>query len=268
VGAVTRCSGRALLGPTLAALAVLSACGSSNSIEVIDTRAPIAAPPAARALVDSHGHTLPGGTLTILAPLGLNMHSASTTSSDVIDELAQGTELTVVAHGDGGGGWYQVRDGDQTGWISDDPTYSTATSVTPYRSDAHGFTALYPLSWTLQESPAAVVFHPRDAAGPALSVSNGPSLAALGAPGKPGYSIVSASPLEVYGVTGVLRLYDRTAAAPTPSPGQPAAFPHLAEVLVTINRTRALRIDYMYSSASGLQTFHDFHNSMVLAGAP
>jgi hypothetical protein len=101
-----------------------------------------------------------------------------------------------------------------------------------------------------------------------LTVSNGPNVAALGAPGKPGYSVVSASPLEVYGVTGVLRLYDRTAAAPTPSPGQRAAFPHLAEVLVTVTRTRALRIDYMYSSASDLQTFHDFHNSMVLAGAP
>jgi hypothetical protein len=101
-----------------------------------------------------------------------------------------------------------------------------------------------------------------------LRVSTGPSLAALGAPGKPGYSSVSVSSLEVYGVTGVLRLYDRTEAAPTPSPGQPGAFPHLAEVLVTINRTRALRIDYLYSSASDLQTFHDVHNSMVLAGAP
>jgi hypothetical protein len=146
--------------------------------------------------------------------------------------------------------------------------YSTATSVTPYRSDQRGFTALHPLSWTLQESPAAVVFHPRDAVGPVLSVSTGPSLAALGAPGKPGYSIVSASPLEVYGVTGVLRLYDRSEAAPTPSPGQAGAFPHLAEVLVTISRTRALRIDYLYSSASDLQTFHDVHNSMVLPGAP
>jgi len=140
--------------------------------------------------------------------------------------------------------------------------------VTPYRSDQRGFTVLYPLSWTLQESPDAVVFHPRDAADPVLRVSTGTSLVALGAPGQLGYGIVSVSPLEVYGVTGVLRLYDRTAAAPTPSPGQPVAFAHLAEVLVTISRTRALRIDYMYSSASELQTFHDFHNSMVLAGAP
>jgi hypothetical protein len=219
--------------------------------------------------VDAHGHALPRGTLTILAPLGLNMHSSSTTTSEVIAALAQGTELTVLAHGDGGGGWYQVRDQDQSGWISDDPTYSTATSLTPYGSDLRGFTALYPLSWTLQESPAAVVFHPRNAAGPALTVNTGPSLAALGSPGEPGYSVAAAaSSLEVYGVTGVLRLYDRTTAAPTPSPGEPGASPHLAEVLVTINRTRALRIDYMYSSASDLQTFHDFHNSMVLAGVP
>ena len=265
---VTRCSGRALLGPTLAALSFASACGSSNSIEVINTRAPVTVPPAARAAVDAHGHALAGGTLTILAPLGLNLHSADTTSSDVIGELAQGTELTVLTHRDGGGGWYQVRDEDQTGWTSDDPTYSTATSMTPYRSDQHGFTALYPVSWTLQESPTAVVFHPRDAAGPVLTVSTGTTLAALGAPGEPGYSIVSLSPLEVYGVTGVLRLYDRTAAAPTRSPGQPGAFAHLAEVLVTITRTRALRMDYLYSSASDLRAFQDFHNSMVLAGAP
>jgi len=104
---VTRCSGRALLGPTLGALAFLSACSSSSSIEVIDTSAPVVTPEAERAVVDAHGHALVGATLTILAPLGLNMHSASTASSEVIDELAQDTELTVLAHNGDGGGWYR-----------------------------------------------------------------------------------------------------------------------------------------------------------------
>jgi len=248
----------------VAALAA-AACGSSTSIEVINTRAPASAP---QPVVDARGHALPGRTLTILAPLGLNLHGAAATSAAVIDNLAQGTDLTVVAHTDQSGGWYQVRYQDETGWIADDPTYSTAAAVTPYHSDQRGFSVMYPLRWTLTDSPAAIVFHPQDAVGPLLSVSNGPSLAALGPPGRPGYSSVSASPLEVYGVTGVLRLYDRTAPAGTPSPGQPGSFAHLAEVLVTISRTRALRIDFSYTSPSELQTFRDFYDSMVLAGAP
>lgn len=250
--------------------ALLPACGSTYTAEeIVHVQAPRASSAAQRPpVVDAQGHALAGSILTVLAPLGVSLRDAdSVAGATSVGTLTQGTVVTVLAVSGRNGGWYRVRTDDaQTGWIIDDPQYSSPARSTLYQSDEHGFTALYPQQWTFVEHPAGVGFGPPDVAVPPLTVAVGSNAPALGPPGQPGYAVVSAQTVEVYGITTVLRLYDRTGdAAPTAGAGQPD---HLAEILVPVTRSRAMRLVYTYTSPADLRIFEDFYNSMILPGAP
>jgi len=202
------------------------------------------------------------GVRTILATLGLNMRAAPSKDAQVIGSLSQGTVVTVLAHTDQNGGWFQVKGETLTGWITDNPDLSSPHRFNLYQSDIRGFTALYYDNWTFAEEASDVVF--RQQSGPqSITIAIGASLDAFGPPGRPGYSVVSASSVEVYGVTGLLRLYDRTGSVAPASPGVATPLDHLAEFRAKIDAKRAIRIDFYYANPADLATLRDFYNSVI-----
>jgi len=109
-----------------------------------------------------------------------------------------------------------------------------------------------------------VSFRPQSGGYPQIAVANGANLGALGAPGSQGYGTVEVDAAEVFGVTGVLKLYSRSGSPPPPSPGQPPPPPLLAELRVTLDANRAIRLDFLYSTADELRTFRDFYSSIIV----
>jgi hypothetical protein len=202
------------------------------------------------------------GVRTVLAPLGLNMRSAASSTSQVLGTVAQGTVLTVIGYSDTGTGWYRVQGGTTTGWIIANPQYSSPHHFAPYQSVQRGYNALYLENWTFAEDPAAVVFRPQSSGGQAIVVQTGANLDALGPAGRGGYTLVTTNSAEVFGVTGVLRTYDRTGTVASPGPDSPPPLMHLAEIRLSVDSARALRLDFGYDNASDLQQFTDFYNSM------
>lgn len=225
-----------------------------------------------------------GGVRTVLAPLGLNLHGAAAANAPVLATLGEGTTVTVVSHTAAGAtGWYQVKGETQTGWISDDPSLSSPRELSEYDNDTGGFRVLYPTTWTFAESGGSAQFRPQSGGQQTITVVTAATLAALGQPGRTGYAVVSTAALEVYGVTGVLRRFDRSAGVPLASAAPVTPLPagatpqatalavpnlaHLAEIRLSVRSTYAMRIDYDYSNDADLAVFQDFYNSMYLQAA-
>lgn len=232
----------------------------------------------------SGGPTQTSGIRTVIAPLGLNLRDQPSTAGAVIGNLAEGTVLTVVGNTAKNGGWYQVKGETKTGWITADPHFSSARHLTSFGSSQHGFSLLYPDTWSFTDSGGAtVVFAPQSGGADKLTVTTGPAQNALGQPGAPGYAVTSGESVEVFGVTGTLRLFDRgggpsSSSASTSSAGTPGAAPpatttfaptaaHLAEILLTVNAQNAMRIDFEYADTVELGVFGDIYNSMKIYAA-
>ncbi|HEV7467693.1 MAG TPA: SH3 domain-containing protein [Candidatus Dormibacteraeota bacterium] len=245
------------------AAAALAACGSSGTpAPSVSTPRPSASASASSS--PSPGAVDVGSTLTVIAPLGLKLRDAGSADGAVVGSLGQGTVVTVVSHGGLNNAWYQVKGETQTGWITDNPVFTSARHFELYQSDAHGFSALYLNTWSFTEGAGAVSFRPQSGGYPQIAAATGPTLTALGAPGMEGYSTVQVDAAEVFGVTGVLKLYARGGAAPAATPGQPPAPPLLAELRVTLDANRAMRLDFLYSKSEELRTFRDFYGSIIL----
>ncbi|MGH7611196.1 MAG: SH3 domain-containing protein, partial [Candidatus Dormibacteria bacterium] len=146
-------------------------------------------------------------TLTVIAPLGVNMRSGPSTTDQVVGVLAQGVSLPIVAHTSTNGGWWQVRGSSQTGWVTADPDYtSTQTFQTFSSSGTQGWSVLYQQGWTFAESsPNTVVFSTSD--GDTITVVVGSSTSTLPSP-SPSAAQASASSIEVFGVTTTLATYE------------------------------------------------------------
>lgn len=203
------------------------------------------------------------GVRTVLAPLGLNMRAAAASTAQVLGTLAQGTELTVIGYSGDNGGWYRVKGTSTSGWITANPLYTSPHHFAAYQSAQRGFNALYLENWTFAEDAAAVVFRPQSGGGQAIVVQTGANLAALGPAGRDGYTVSTVNSVEVFGVTGVLREYDRTGAVASASADSPPPLAHLAEIRLTIDSNRAMRLDFGYDAAGDLQQFVDFYDSMA-----
>lgn len=253
---------RTVLAAVLAA-AALAACGSAGTPAPTAPapRASASASPSASPSADTVGV---GSTLTVIAPLGLKLRDAGSSDGAVLGSLGQGTVVTVVSHGGQNNAWYQVRGETQTGWITDNPAYTSARHFELYQSDVRGFTALYLNTWSFNEATGPVSFRPQSGGYPQIAVATGPNQAALGAAGLEGYATVEVDSAEVFGVTGVLKLYARTGPAPAPTPGQPPPPPMLAELRVTIDANRSMRLDFLYSKPEDLRTFRDFYGSIIV----
>jgi hypothetical protein len=249
--------------------ALLAACGATSSPSGVATNP--ADLPGGGALHSASAQ--PGatnapqtsGVRTVLAPLGLNLRAAASASAQVLGTLAQGTELTVVGYNDQNGGWYHVKSSSTTGWITANTQFSSPHHFTSYHGD-RGFTALFLESWTFAENPNSVVFRPQSGGGQAIVVQTAQSIDQLGPAGRDGYTLSSTDSVEVFGVTGVLRQYNRTGTANvSPGPDSPPPLSHLAEVRLVIDSQRAMRLDFAYDNAGDLQQFTDFYNSVAFA---
>lgn len=254
--------GRLVAVLSLAVVGAVAGCGSQTP--GIATNPPLGTSGGpVSTTATTAGETAQGGVRTVLAPLGLNLRAAPSRDAQVLGSLARGTVVSVLGHTSENGGWYHVRGETQTGWISDDPTYSSPRRFSLYASEAQQFSVLYPDTWTFAETGNEVVF--RSQSGPdSIVVTMAPSLDALGQPGRPGYSLVSTASFEVYGVTGVLRQYRRTAPGPTPAPGEPPYLDHLTEFRATVDPRHAIRIAFDDATGADQQIFLDFAHSMVL----
>lgn len=233
-----------------------------------------------------------GGQVTVIAPLGLNLRAQPSTSAQIIGNLGQGALLTVIDHQ---AGWYQVKGATKQGYVTDTPQFVSGRHFNQYTSTAKGFSLMYPEAWAFSEESGLVRFRPQ-AGVQVLTVVTGPTLDALGAPGRAGYTLSATDSVEVYGVTGVIRTFDRSpgaasatsapaatlgptptgaplpaGATPAPTLGTPppaaAQLAHLVEIRLTVNAGLALRIDYDYNDATDLGVFQDMVNSMYLPAA-
>jgi hypothetical protein len=202
------------------------------------------------------------GVRTVLAPLGLNLRSADSSTAQLLGTVAQGTVLTVVAHSDNGAGWYRVKGDTTSGWITANPLYSSPHRFTLYQSVQRGFNALYLEGWTFAEDPAAVIFRPQTGGGQAIVIKTAANIDGLGPAGRSGYTVASTDSVEVFGVTGTLRVYSRTGTVASPDATSPPPLAHLAEIRLAIDSTRAMRLDFGYDTSGDISQFSDFYNSM------
>jgi Bacterial SH3 domain len=251
----------ARLAAALAA-AGLAACGSEGASPPPSTPHP--SPSATAAPTATPGVVSVGTNLTVIAPLGLKLRDSGSTDGAVLGSLGQGTVVTVLAHGGQDGHWYQVKGETQTGWITDNPAFTSARHFELYQSDAHGFSALYLDTWAFTEGAGAVTFKPQSGGYPRISAATGPTLDALGPAGMEGYATVEVDSAEVFGITGVLKLYSRGGTAAAATPGEQPLPSRLAELLVTLDAKRAMRLDFLYSSPDDLRTFRDFYGSIIV----
>jgi hypothetical protein len=200
---------------------------------------------------------------TVLSPVGLNIRAQPAKTAAVVGTAAQAATLTVLAHTDQGGGWFQVKGSTVTGWISDNSTLTAPGKFKSYSSAQLQFEALYPEVWTSAElPPASVVFHPQTGRDTVV-VTTAPTAAQL-ARGRSGYHQTSDDKLVVCGVTGDLFGFTQATAPPaaTPGPGGVVAEQYLAQIHLTLDAQHALGIDANYADASQLQTVRDFVSSV------
>jgi hypothetical protein len=230
-------------------------------------------PPTGVATNPPQGNGTPGGSpsssgsvsgvRTVLSPLGLNIHSASSVASPHLGTAAQGVVLSVLDHTDQNGGWYKVQGQTVTGWITADPTLTAPGQFQAYQSTARNFTVLYPQDWTFAEEPADTLFHPLS--GPqTIVVRSGAKTSDFGAGGASGYLGSGQTTVVVCGVTGDLNEYARSGGAPpTPVPGTAGPLALLAQIRLRLDATHALALDFNYSAASDLDVFNAVYNSMT-----
>jgi hypothetical protein len=219
---------------------------------------------------------------TVLSPLGLNIRAQASKSAPVVRTAAQGTELTVLAHTDQGGGWFQVKGTTTSGWITDSPKLTAPGKFNAYTQGQNAFGALYPETWTVAEpAPTVVVFRPPSGADTVV-VTTAATTAQL-VRGRPGYHQSNDEPVVVCGVTSDLFTYTQVTAPPStktpPSTGTPpstatpasttapaaaavVAERYLVQVRLTLDAQHALGIEANLGDTPQIQTVRDFVSSV------
>lgn len=242
---------------------LLAGCGGSSAPTGVATNPVVSG--SGNAVVSGSASPVVSGVRTVLSPLGLNIHSGASVGASRLGTAAQGAVLTVVGHTDQNGGWYNVQGQTVTGWITADPTLTAAGQFQQYQSSDFGFNALYPQAWTFAATTTAVIFHPLT--GPqTIVVRNGANTAAFGASGGTGFIGSGQQTVVVCGVTADLNQFTHSGAvAATPTPGTAGPLALLAQIRLRLDATHALAMDFNYSTASDLDVFGAFYNSMTFA---
>jgi hypothetical protein len=196
------------------------------------------------------------GPRTVLSPTGLHVRAGPSLAARVLSTAAQGAVLEVLGRTEQGGGWYRVKGATVTGWISGNPSLSAPGRFRDFTSGVHHFHALFPLTWTVVESPASATF--RSPTGrEAIVVTTASSIAKLGST-KAGYHQVQTQTIVACGVTGDLVTYAADAV-----PGGAAAVPYYAQIGLALDRQHALGIAASFTQLSELQPVRDFANSIT-----
>jgi uncharacterized protein YgiM (DUF1202 family) len=205
-----------------------------------------------------------GTTRTVLAQLGLNMHSQPATDAPVVGVLGQGARVTVLDYQAAGGGWFRVQGQSVTGWIVADPVLTAMGALTSYSSDTRGFSALYPQSWTFAEEANETVFRPQSGGMDSIVVRAAATPSAFGPQDPKGYTAAKSDQVVVCGYTGELNQYQRTSSAPsTPQPGSAAqGLGRYAEIRLVFDAAHAMSLAFNYATDGELQVFKDFYNSI------
>lgn len=102
------------------------------------------------------------GSVWILPPVGLNVHSQASDSSSKVTTLGQGAQIQAVGSQRGGGKtWIHVKSSDQNvdGWLVDDPQYVIHREVASH-SEPNAYTMLYPSTWAVQAGNPATFTAP------------------------------------------------------------------------------------------------------------
>jgi hypothetical protein len=246
----------------VAACVVVAGCGSGGSTTPTPS---LSGKPTASA-GPSPTSQLVGTTVTVLTPLGLNVHSDPATTASVVGAAQQGTELTVLDYRPDNGGWLKVQGQTKTGWIVADPTLTAQGHFTSYSSQGSAFNVLIPANWTFNEATGAVVFRPQQVGPQTIVVRNAATLAALGDERPAGYLSQSVTQEIVCGYTGNLVVYARGASsAVSPSPNAMGVTPqtNYAVIRLTFDSMHAIELAMNYRSPDQISVFRDFYNSIT-----
>jgi hypothetical protein len=215
--------------------------------------------PTVKAAPPPTSTTVPGvqtsGPRTVLSPIGLHVRATPSLSARVLGTAAQGVVLEVLGQTDQAGGWYRVKGATLTGWITGNPSLSAPGTFRNYNSVAHQFQALFPLQWSVVDSPAASIFRaPRSLE--EIVVTTAPSVTKLDA-ARPGYHEIRTETLVACGVTGDLVTY----AADGPPVRVP--LPYYARIRLALDRQHALGIAALLPDVAALQQVRNLANSIT-----
>jgi hypothetical protein len=195
---------RITLGASLAATALLpAACSGSAGTGHTASSAATATP--AR---PSAGATPDLSPVWVLTPVGLNMRAQPDTTAERLATLGQGTQLDVLDRQSSAQTWLKVRGHDRgtvVGWVLDTPELLIHRSVASHYDGAQGWSVLFPTEWTLSSAAAQTTF---TGTGQLMSVVAGNDVANLPkTPLSAGHEIRQESPIEIYGKTTYITVY-------------------------------------------------------------
>jgi hypothetical protein len=255
---------RALMMATCAAASIaVTACSSSTP------GATTASSSGGTSGTPSSGGSSPtpqlvGTTRTVIAPLGLNMHSQPVvSSSNIVGTLQQGASLSVLDYQAQSGGWFKVMGQTTTGWIVADPTLTAQGDFTVFPSDA--FNAMYPQGWTFRvEAPNVTRFVPTQQGQQSIVVATAASTSAFPNVNTLGYASTYTQQVVPCGYTGDFVEYMRSgnaAVPPSPGPLIPTT-PLYAEIRLRFDAAHAMLIAFDYQSKDQLSIFENFYNAI------
>ena len=149
-------------------------------------------------------------TLTVIAPLGVNLRSSPSTSASVVQVIAQGVTLSIVGHNSVEGGWWQVKGSTASGWVTAQTKYTSTEAFQTFSSAAPvAWSVMYPPGWTFaQQGSGTVVFS--DTGGETITFVAASTTAQLPAAAPTGATQSGAAAVEVFGVTAPLVTYAST----------------------------------------------------------
>ena len=188
--------------PALAVLlAALAGCSSTSS----------PTPAVSRPAPHPSASATPAPTsVTVIAPLGVNLRTAPAASASVVGVVAQGVSLPIVSHTSSGGGWWEVKGSSQAGWITADLQYTSTLSFQTFASPgSSSWSVMYPQGWTFAQQTAGTVVL-SGAVGDAITFVTAATTAQLPPAESPGSTQKGVGAVEVYGVTVPLVIYAST----------------------------------------------------------
>jgi hypothetical protein len=151
-------------------------------------------------------------TVWVLSPVGLNVRSSPDPAATRLTTLAQDAKLTVAEKQSvGSDTWLHVKteSGQFEGWVLDRPDLVIHRAVSLHVESGSGYSILFPAEWSPASGNPATFTGPSTGAGAgSMVVQTGDDPTKLIAtPTQPGKEVRQESPIEVYGRTTFLTIY-------------------------------------------------------------
>jgi hypothetical protein len=150
------------------------------------------------------------GSVWVITPVGLNIHSSADVNSTRIATVAQGVRLDVSEKSQvGPDTWLHVKSegGNAEGWVLDRPDLVIHRQVSQHVEQS-GWSVLFPSEWSpVSGNPATFTGSSGPTGGSMLvQVADDPTKL-MATPISPGHELRQESPIEVYGRTTYLTVY-------------------------------------------------------------